>query len=273
MAAFDRLEAAVGRRLDIVHLFQAWGSLDTSAFRFDWVMPAVSSGRRVLLTWEPWVPGRGPRQSDYALDRIVNGSHDAYIESWALALAGFGRPIWLRPMHEMNGAWYPWGGAVPGNRPEAFVAAWHHLRAIFRRAGASNVSWVWAPNSPDVPEGDRFERFYPGDAHVDVLGIDGYNWGARFPTHGGWRTAEEVFAADLRRVEALAAKPIWITETASSSVGGDKAAWTRGLVEFAQSWPRIKAVVWFDVDKECDWRLAETAEIAAAFGQVGSSRA
>jgi beta-mannanase len=276
MARFAELEAAVGRRLDITHLFQAWGSPDTAAFRPDWVAAATSGGRKVLLSWEPWVPGAGACQPDYAASRIAEGRHDEYIEAWASATAAVEATMWLRPMHEMNGTWYPWAGGVAGNRPGDFVAAWRHVHDVFARYGGGNVKCVWAPNSPDVPDGNRFEAYYPGDRYVDVLGLDAYNWGAAVPQNGGWRSVDEVFARDLARLRSLGPQPIWITETASSSDGGDggdKAGWVHDLMTLAEADDRVEAVVWFDVLKERDWRLTQVPAAARAFGQVGSSRA
>jgi beta-mannanase len=273
MHRFLDLEAAVGRRLEIVHLFQAWGSPDTAAFRPEWIEPATSEGRRVLLTWEPWAPGAGAVQPEYAPDLIVAGRHDAYIEAWGTALADIRGTVWLRPMHEMNGNWYPWAGGLTGITPERFVAAWRHLHRVVRDLGATNVRWVWAPNSPDVPAGNRFERYYPGDSYVDVLGLDGYNWGAAMPENGGWRGVEDVFAADLARLRTLGPQPVWITETGASPDGGSKAGWVRDLITMATSDPRIEAVVWFDVLKERDWRLTGEPAVARAFGQPGNSRA
>jgi beta-mannanase len=273
MARFAELEAAVGRRLDVTHLFQAWGSPDTAEFRPDWVAAAASEDRQVLLSWEPWVPGAGPLQPDYVAARIAEGRHDRYIEGWASALAALETRVWLRPMHEMNGTWYPWAGGVAGSRPADHIEAWRHLHDLFARHGAGNVAWVWAPNSPDVPADNRFEAYYPGDRYVDVLGLDAYNWGAGVPQNGGWRGVDEMFARDLARLRAIGPQAIWITETASSSDGGDKAEWVRDLMALAEAEDRVEAVVWFDVRKERDWRLTQVPAAARAFGQVGSSRA
>jgi beta-mannanase len=173
----------------------------------------------------------------------------------------------------MNGTWYPWAGGLAGNTPDRFVAAWQHLHGIVLDVGATNVRWVWSPNSPDVPARNRFEQYYPGDQYVDVLGLDAYNWGAAVPENGGWRSVEDTFSADLARLRSLGSQPLWITETASSADGGSKAAWVAELTTMASADERIEAVVWFDVAKERDWRLTDDPAVARAFGQPGSSRA
>src|SRR5580698_1599900 len=51
-------------------------------------------------------------------------------------------------------------------------------------------------------------------------------------------------------------KPILIGEMSSSQAGGDKAKWIDEIIPILRgSFPLIKGVVWFDIDKEADWRI------------------
>jgi len=262
----NALEAQTGRRVDIVNWYQNWGGGSWISAVQDHVVGAVTrSNRTPMLTWEPWVPGAGPNQPEFRLARIADGSFDAYITTWALSLKLLGSEIYLRPMHEFNGDWYPWAGTVNGNSPEQFVRAWRRMVDIFDRLGAGNVKFVWSPNNIDVPAANRMESFYPGDSYVDVLAVDGYNWGAGTPAYGGWQTFSQVFSPAYDRLRALGPQPIWIAEVGTSSDGGDKAAWIRDMFARAAGMDRLQAIVWFNENKERDWRAAPTPEIAAAF--------
>jgi hypothetical protein len=266
----DALQHDLGRPVRIVSWFQNWGGEAWIRRPHRTLFDAVArSGRRPLVTWEPWVPGGGPWQSQYALVQINAGAYDAYIASWARALRRLHRPVYLRPMHEMNGNWYPWAGTVNGNSPRLFRAAWRHMHRIFRRAGARDVRWVWAPINDDFPNrrANRFERYYPGRRYVDVLAVDGYNWGAGFPQHGGWRSFRTTFMRAYRRLRKLGRQRIWITEVGSSAVGGDKAAWVRDMFRATRVMPRLRAVVWMDTNSpgEGDWRARFPAGTAEAF--------
>jgi len=235
-----------------------------------WIAAAASGGRAPMLTWEPWERGGGPAQPRFRLSRIADGEFDGYVVRWARALRDAGTTVFLRPMHEMNGTWYPWGGTVNGNTPEDYKRAWRRLRGLFDEHRADNVRWVWSPNATDVPDrsNNLFELYYPGDDYVDVLGVDGYNWGAAMKHYGGWRSFEDVFADACRRLELLGPQPIWVAETASDSTGGDKAAWVRGMLAAAVHMPRLQAIVWFDVDKERDWRACAPPGTEAAFSSI-----
>jgi len=259
------LEAATGRHVDIVNWYQSWGGGDWVSAVQQHALAAVSgTSRTPMLTWEPWAPGGGAEQPAYRLSRIAAGEYDLYITTWALAMKLHGGPVYLRPMHEFNGDWYPWSGAANGNTPADFVAAWKRIVDTFRRVGASNVRFVWSPNNIDVPASNDMERYYPGASYVDVLAVDGYNWGTGTPEWGGWQSFSEVFDAAYDRLRALGPQPIWFAEVGSAG-DGDKAAWVRDMFARAAQMDRLEALVWFNENKERDWRAAPTPEIAAAF--------
>ncbi len=265
------LESRIGRRIGIVHTYVQWGTPVDGA----WARAATAADRTLLMTWEPWqppedyvpVPGQTGEQAAFRLDAIVAGRFDGYIRSVARDLAALGTIVYLRPMHEMNGNWYPWAGAANGNDAATYVRAWRRLHRIFAEERATNVRWVFAVNAEDVPASNRFEAYYPGRRHVDVLAVDGYNWGASLPLYGGWRRFDQIFARPIERLARLGPQRIWITEVASSSEGGDKARWVRDMFETlaAPAYARVSAVVWFDLLKERDWRMTSSPAVARAF--------
>lgn len=252
MEPVARLETHLGRPLDVVHWFMNWDH----AYDANLVDGVLASGSAPLISWQPH------RQS---VADIAAGAYDEYLRSWADGLAAATGVVYLRPFPEMNGEWVPWNGD-----PEGLVAAWTRMTALFDEAGATNVRWVWGPNVTDEPrtEANRMERYYPGAEHVDVLALSGYNWGATRPAIG-WRSFEEIFSGGYARLVDLGAQPVWIAEMASSDEGGDKAAWIRDLFA-STAFPRLEALVWFDEDKEADWRLTSAPEVVAAVqGSLG----
>jgi beta-mannanase len=181
----------------------------------------------------------------------------------------------LRWAWEFNGDWFAeWDGSHNGRDPAGYARAFRRIHRIFREQGADNVAFVWSPNwnsSPDVAW-NRMERYYPGDAYVDWTCADGYNWGTSqtVATSGWtsrWQTFDELFADAYRRATALApTKPFMLGEFASAEAGGDKAAWIRdAAARMEAAYPQLRAAVWFNYNKETDWRVESSPASLAAF--------
>jgi len=66
---------------------------------------------------------------EYNTVDIKNGKADAYITRMAQDMKAYGKEIWLRPLHEANGDWYPWaiGYSSRVNTNETYIAAFRHI--------------------------------------------------------------------------------------------------------------------------------------------------
>jgi mannan endo-1,4-beta-mannosidase len=271
----DRFIAATGTRPEVVDTFEAW-SLDRPLQRG--IADTVAArGAQLSVTWEPWDSTGSPTdQPDYSLASIIAGAHDAYIDMYAVSIKQYGRPVTIRLMHEMNGNWYPWGAGVNGNRSGEYVRAWRHVRDRFAALEVPNVTWMWAPNglyrgSASLP------ALYPGDAHVDLVGISNYNWGDQRHDHHAtqWRSFDSLFDPSIAALRSLTDKPIWIAETGSSNSGGRKAQWLADTFAELRHRPEIAGVVWFDhVDeaRDVDWRIETDEGAIAAWRSAFDSR-
>jgi beta-mannanase len=144
------------------------------------------------------------------------------------------------------------------------VAAFRRVVDLLREAGAS-ARVVWAPNVA-FPDSAPLRPLYPGDRYVDWVCIDGFNWGTSQPDQR-WRSFDQIFRPTYQEVLALAPTAQLMIETGCSEAGGDKAAWlTDALtVQLPDSYPRVEAVVWFDENKETDWRIDSSPAALAAF--------
>jgi beta-mannanase len=260
LATFD---ADAGKRATLS------GSYDSFAYDSDFdsasASALVAQGVQPMVTWEPWDPGVGTAtQPTFALADIISGNFDSYVTRWATEIKDWGQPLWLRFAHEMNGDWYPWSAGVNGNTAAQYVAAWRHVHDIFEQVGTTNVTWVWTPNII-MGATPTLASLYPGDAYVDVIGMDGYNWGTSQSWGSTWQTPSQLFGPTLSALEQISSRPIMIGETASTEIGGNKATWINQFFSFLAAQPRITAFVWFNVNKETDWRIESSAAAQSAF--------
>ncbi len=229
-------------------------------------------GATSLITWEPWLwSGNGANQPAYALDRITAGDFDTYIAQWGTALASWDKPVMLRFAHEMNGNWYPWAESANGNQAGDYAAAWRHVHDVVAATGATNVQWVWSPNVPywgSTP----LSGLFPGAGYVDIVGLDGYNWGTA-ASWSSWTSPSALFGDGLTALRSLApGKPIMISETASAEAGGSKADWNTALVSYLAAQSDITAFVWFHHNKEVDWRINSSTASASALAAALAAR-
>jgi beta-mannanase len=264
---FSSLTGATPR---IAMWYQDWEEQwSTALLNPRFTVPTVEHGAVPMVTWEPFLSTtKSVEQPAYALSAIAEGRHDAYIWRAARETAAYGKPVFIRLAEEMNGSWDTWGAGVDGNTPASYIAMWRHVVSIFRLAHATNVRWVWSPN---VHNGSTrpFQQYYPGDAWVDYVALDGYNEGSRL---GAWQSFAQVFGKSYTELAALTTKPMMIAETASAEEGGSKSAWIEAIPQtIATQMPRVRAVVWFDRDKETDWRVNSSPSSLAAFQAVTES--
>jgi len=171
----------------------------------------------------------------------------------------------------MNLSRYHWGTEGEKYGPESpriYRKMFRYVVKAFREEGTNNALWVFCPNAESIPNPDHEEdaewnraaNYYPGDEWVDVMGMDGYNWGtARTVAVDGWDSRwlsfHEIFSPLRNELLELAPdKPLCVMETASVTEGGDRRKWIKDGLQTATKW-ELDAVVWFQVEKEFDWRL------------------
>lgn len=146
-------------------------------------------GGMVTLTWHwnaptdlyntdenPWWSGFYTRATSFNIkDVLANPEGEKYalvlrdIDAIAVQLKKIEEaniPVLWRPLHEAEGTWFWWGS----QGPEACKSLWYLLYdRLTNYHNINNLLWVWtttdSPSSLD---------WYPGDAYVDILGVDVY---------------------------------------------------------------------------------------------------
>ena len=250
-------ETKLGRSVPVHLTYVAWND--------DWpneaAKPDIAAQRTPLINLEP---------SDAKLDELVKGTYDTVLTKHAKSVKALEKPIFLDFAAEMNGNWSTWDGSHNGKSSAVYIAAYRHLHDVLVAGGASNIVWLWCPNVESEPNvaWNAALAYYPGDDYVDWTCVDGYNWGTT--NGGGWQSFKQVFSGIYKELAAKG-KPIMIGEMASTEAGGDKAAWINAIVPTLRNdYPLIKALVWFDIDKETDWRISSSPASQTAFVKMAN---
>jgi len=243
------LEDSLNTTFPLIHIYTAWGSKTEQEFPRTQVKAILGMGSLPVITWEPWLtdfdatkfPGiRKPKERDKGgLSDIAKGVYDQYIIEWAREAKEVNGLIMLRFGHEMNDPYrYPWG--PHNNKAGDFIAAWKHVRDVFKAVGATNIIWIWSPH----PAYGWFDAYYPGDAQVDYIGVGSLNYGTVAPWSQWW-SFDEIFGKHYAELKKFG-KPLMITEFGSLNVGGDRRKWYKdALRTLPWKYPALKAIIFF----------------------------
>ncbi len=262
----DDFEQLVGRRTDIASYYYGYGDVFPGPTERHF---ADGGARKVLVSWDMGAT----RFTDW-----TSGAEDAYLDEIAAAARAYPYPLYVRPWPEMNGDWQSFQPTASGDRPHGgtfaeFRAAWRYVVKHLRHAGATNLRWVFNPTADTYAETTRVGRIWPGKRYVDVLGLDGFNWG-NSGSGLRWRSFPDIFRRQYRNLVRLdRSAPVWICETASKEptvADGapvdplhSKAAWVARMLS-TRGLSHLEAIVWFNADKERDWRVDSSRVSLAA---------
>jgi hypothetical protein len=82
----------------------------------------------------------------------------------------------VRPGWEFNYGWYPWTAKTD---PEAWIGLWRQIVTTMRSVPGQKFRFDW---SPAIGQGDIApDKAWPGDAYVDIVGLDVYNQTWQWP--------------------------------------------------------------------------------------------
>jgi endoglucanase len=130
------------------------------------------------------------------------------------------------------------------------------------KIGANNIKLVFNINQYDVND---IEIYYPGDRTISYLAIDGYNWGPTQTWGSRWQEFSDIFRGPIIALQEITKeKPVMIGEFSSTEVGGSKSSWIRNAF-LTMKELNIESFIWFDINKEQDWRVNSSPASVAAF--------
>ncbi len=268
-------ERAIGRRFNVVYFFNA---IDSGNLPTDDERQVVANGQTLHINLESrqfTKPGRPPVR----WSAVAAGDYDATLTSAASGLASLHKPFFITFDHEADGK----AKLAARGTPAQFVAAWRHVRKVFRDAGATQAIWTWVvtgypPNFPTVP------KLYPGNDAVDWISWDPYD--SRGCQTGDVGSSPPQTFAEIARpfYDWLATtgarsgislkKPYMISETGSAYDPKDPqttVAFFRSIPAGLRELPRIRAVtLWDQTEGSCNYRVEGIPQLEPALRDTAS---
>ena len=247
LASLDSFSQLIGRQPDVVEFYQGF----TEPFDTPVAAGASETGALPLDSWGP---------AGATLADVASGRDDAYIASFADQVKDYGGQIALTVGHEMNAPWSTWWGRGPADAP-AFVTAWRRIHTIFSQQGADNVIWLWTVN---IEAGGAVSPgpYYPGDAYVDWIGVDGY-FHQGLPT-----TFDSLFGPTLTDLRTHYPQPVLVVETGALATPL-RPTEIQSEFDAVLAAPDLIGFIWFDYDLQptdgVDWQLDDDSTSLAVY--------
>jgi hypothetical protein len=234
MKAVQDFAKRAGKKPNLIEFYSAWGD----QYEQELVQNAWDYGAVAYIAWEPF---------ETSLKDIASGKEDKYIREYARSVRELNLPVAISWAHEMNGFWYPWG--TKKTTPAEFTAAYKHIHDLFGEEGATQVIWVWSPNVINPMPKVKLKPYWPGDDYVDWVGVIGY-----YAAHGP-STYKSLYGSTMTQIRTFTKKPFIIAETAAQA-GERKPADIKDLLQGTAKRDDVIGFVWFNYDKETDWRIS-----------------
>jgi hypothetical protein len=268
--SIGRIHALTGQQSQVGHVIVGWGQTT-----FEQIWPTL--GPRPMMGFDT---GRGGSEAITPLS-LARGDGDGFLLAMSRSARNLGRPVYIRPLGEMNGHWNPYSafnhnGTSRGgdHSTAAFRKAFARIYLIMHGGPSVNddlralglppvraaiaespfVEVVWNPQgygSPDLP-GNTAQAYYPGDKYVDVVGDDLYDIGGK----AEWAAAEKLYDAHPGKPFAFPEWGLW---------GVDDPRFVQQMAGFVKSHPRTKMISYYNSKPGSIFDLASKPRSLAAY--------
>jgi glycosyl hydrolase family 26 len=265
------LESQLGRKFDISYHYHDFSG---PANQVNGMMPTTyekslaASGHVILDDWAPRIFSTGQK---LMWADIAAGTYDSsVIIPVAQSIKAWGQPMMLSIDHEMDARVGTSGTAAE------YVAMYRHIHDVFAAQGVTNVVFVWTTTGYSGRY-SMFPQLYPGDAYVDWIGWDPYNFNTCLNSRGSWKTVQQTIDPMYQWLESngFGNKPFILPEWGTVPDPNDSTAaanWYSHVPAVIASHPNIKATIqWNDSVGQCNVYLDAQPGEMAAFAATGRS--
>jgi hypothetical protein len=265
------IEGKIGRRLGAVRVYYNWNSPWPDA-NLTWF---VSNGYTPLLsvkseradhTFVQWRDIANAQPGSTLYNDVVR---------WATRIKGLGTHVYFTFNHEPETALNTSGTGAD------FIAAWRKVVTVFRGQGVANADYLWIMTAFSFKATDRRRAvdWYPGEAYLDYIGADAYNWyNCRPGTSNPWNSLEKLVNPMRLFAQGKAIKGIMIPEWASTEDPAQpnrKAQWisdARALFKKA-GWEGFKGILYYNKSSKfanCRWFVDSSQASLTAFAAMAN---
>jgi hypothetical protein len=216
---------AAGAALEYTTRNGGWGYITSSCCQ---ITPTDKGFTGDLIISQPfWPEGSGG-----SLSACASGAYNGQWQIYGTNLKNSGRAnVYTRLAWEMNGNWFEWSGTDPAGYVNCFRQV---VTAIRSTDPGALIDWTINAHGSQTCGGSAY-NCYPGDAYVDVIGIDNYDAFPPSPNQSGWdsQCAGNEGICTLFKFGRSHGKKLscteWATWPSNNSGGGDNPLYIQNM--------------------------------------------
>lgn len=267
LAAFGRWRGRPAGFADDFLPSQSWSALD----RPTWELGRWRAARTPLMIAVPMLIDG----SSTTLRAGARGAYDRHFRTLARTLVRYryGSAA-LRVGWEMNGTWYRWSAF---RHPSAWVTYYRRIVTVMRSVPGQSFRFDWDLNLGSAAV--QPARIYPGNAYVDYIGVDAYDWYWRHPAitpaaRWSWIARQPHGLNWVASFAAAHRKPITVPEWALASRGAVRSGGgdDRYYIIAMLRWIRTHHVAYASYFNRKDHTISGGAYPSAAAAYVAAMR-
>ena len=192
-----------------------WADMDGSGGTLNWLTSEWSGSGYTLSLGVPIIPTNSGGTAVGTLAQGATGAFNSYYATLAQTLVNGGESnAYLRLGWEFDGSWMPWAATTP-SAEASFAAYFEQIVTSMRSVSGEHFRFVWNPDAGAFTQsGYSVAAAYPGNAYVDVIGLDAYDqtWATPQTPVNAWSSTTLPALTAAQRFASSKGKPLAFTE-------------------------------------------------------------
>jgi hypothetical protein len=192
-----------------------WADMDGSGGTLNWLTSEWSGSGYTLSLGVPIIPTNSGGTAVGTLAQGATGAFNSYYVTLAQTLVNGGESnAYLRLGWEFDGSWMPWAATTP-SAEASFAAYFQQIVSSMRSVSGEHFRFVWNPDAGAFTQsGYSVAAAYPGNADVDVIGLDAYDqtWATPQTPANAWSSTALPALTAAQQFASSNGKPLAFTE-------------------------------------------------------------
>jgi hypothetical protein len=200
---------------DYLPINAGWSGMDGTGGSLNWLLDAWKGTGYTISLGVPILPTNSSGTAVGTLAQGATGAFNSYYVTLAQNLVAGGESNdYLRLGWEFDGSWTPWYAGT-ASAEASFAAYFQQIVTTMRSVPGANFRFVWNPDAAAfTTSGYSVAAAYPGNAYVDVIGLDSYDqsWATPQTSANAWSSTSLPNLTAARQFASANGKPLALCE-------------------------------------------------------------